>query len=140
MKTDEITHKKKCFLLREALFLCVINRGLLCNLNSSAAVEGDRRQSLYTTLADCGNLAVLNAHLDEFVGNRVGTTLRKLLVVSRSTCRAVSITCNEEAVVVVLCILCKSLYVYEILLRSDGRLVDVEEDGNRCVDQLLDRL
>ena len=89
-------------------------------MDCRTAVEGDRRQCLYTTLADSSNLVVLNTHLDKLVGNRVGTTLRELLVVSRSTCRTVSITCNKEAVVVVFCILCKSLYVYKILLRSDG--------------------
>ena len=109
-----------------------LNR-LLCNLNSCAAVVGNRREILYATLAFCCDLIAAYTHLDELVGNGLGTTLRELLVEGGRTSGAVGITSNNEVGVVLLSIVGERLYVHEILLGSNRSLADVEEYGQRSV-------
>lgn len=60
-----------------------------------------------------------------------------MLVVSRLTGSAISVTANQQFRVVVLSILGNSLYVYEILLRGDVGPVDVEEYRYRSCNKLL---
>ena len=88
----------------------------------------------------CGDLAAVNTHLHELVGNCVGAALREALVDRSVTCSAVSITIDLQLGTVLLGILSQSLDVHEILLRSDVGLVDVEEHRDRSVNKLLHSL
>ena len=125
-------------------FVCYSNSirldRLLSDLNSSTTVERYRRQSLYTTIALSRNLSAVNAHLNELVSHLLGTALRQPLVVIGSTCCAVSVTINEEVVVVLNSVLGQSANVNQILLRSNLGLVKVEEYRNRSGNEFLHRL
>ena len=113
--------------------LCI----LFSNLNSSTTVEGDRRELIYTTITLGSDVAAVDTHLLKFTGNSLGTLFRQPLVVCGLTRSTISITVNEELGVVLLCILSKSLYVYEVLLRSDVGLVEVEEYRDRSLNEFL---
>ena len=56
------------------------------------------------------------------------------------TCCAVSITCYEEVSTIVLSVLSNTLNIYEILLRSDVVLVEVEEYVNWSTNEFLNSL
>ena len=105
---------------------CRLNR-LLSNSYGSTTVERDRRQFVYTAITLSSNVVAAYTHLNELVGNSSGTLLRQPLVVGRLTGCAVGITVDHQLRVVLLSILCDSLYIYEILLGSDVCLVEVEE-------------
>ena len=81
-----------------------------------------------------------NTHLNEFALNSLSTLFREPLVVVGSTCCTVSITVNLNVRVVVNSILSNSAYIYEVVLRSNVGLVDVEEYRYRSGDEFLNRL
>ena len=86
------------------------------------------------------DLAFSNTHINELALNGLSTLFREPLVVIRSTCCAVSITVNLNVRVVVDSILSKSANIYEVILRSDVGLVDVEEYRYRSGDEFLNSL
>src|SRR3712207_1345640 len=113
---------------------------LLCDFNSSATVERYRRNLLYATVSLCLNLITVYTHVNEVISNTVCTTLRKSLVEFCRTGSAIAVTCYENIAVVLLSILSNSLYVYEISLRSNLILTDIEEYRYRSCNEFLNSL
>ena len=113
---------------------------LFCNLNSCTTVEGNRRQVINATLSGGRDVVAAYTHLNKFLCHCVGTAFRQSLVDSGSTRSAVGITGNEQLRIVVLSIVGQGANVYEILLRSNLGLVDVEEYRYRSGNIFLDAL
>ena len=99
----------------------------LLNLNSSTTVVADWAQSGYTTSSNDLDVVAVNTHLNQLVSNDLSTLLRQLLVVSSRTSLAISVTSNNDLRVVLLSGLNQVRNILQILLRSNLRLVDVEE-------------
>ena len=99
----------------------------LLNLNSSTTVVADWAQSLHATSSNDLDVVAVDTHLNQLVSNGVSTLLRQLLVVLSRTRLAVSVTSNNDLRVVLLSDLSQIINVLQILLRSNLRLVDVEE-------------
>ena len=99
----------------------------LLQLNSCTTVEADWRQCVNTTLSLALDVSLINTKLNELSSNSLSTLLRELLVEVSLTSLAVSVTLNDDLSVVSLSSLSDSLNSYEILLRSNLRLANVEE-------------
>ena len=99
----------------------------LLNLNSSTTVVADWAQSLHATSSNDLDVVAVDTHLNELVSNGLSALLRELLVVLSRTSLAVSVTSNNDLSVVILSNLSQLSNVLQILLRSNLRLVDVEE-------------
>ena len=99
----------------------------LLQLNSCTTVEADWRQCVNATLSLALDVSLINTKLNELSSNSLSTLLRELLVEVSLTSLAVSVTLNDDLSVVSLSSLSDSLNSYEILLRSNLRLANVEE-------------